>query len=545
MKPCSRATTVALGVLVAFASKAWSQTPPQTPDDATPGLPLVQKDPDAKDAGEEQDDPISRREWQRQAWGVVTSTFRANAIKEGTKHSNLKNQAGPKWVSIGPTGADYEQNGSFTGHVRDSGRARTVLPHPTNPDVVYLLTSGGGLWRTNNWTSINTQWAVLTDDLPTSGGGAVAFGANPNTLYLGLGDPYDQILVGGAMTKSRDGGVTWDPIIELGDAVSVRDVKVDVTTNRDIVLVATELGLFRSIDEGRAYTAIPAFNGLSVWSIVRTSAGWLASAQPCPAGSGGFDCGLSTTLYLSADLGATWTPITNAGNVFNGNGRTTLGVGLPGDNVVYAYSSTVDESQMKDVYRSSDGGQTWVANNVNSTKIPTNFVPGAMPNMNICHRQCFYDQMILVDPRDAARNTVWIGGDLASAQTTDGSATWTIKTWWLYSQVPSLPYAHADYHTGAFKLTGKPTIILGNDGGLNISEDNGLTFSSDKNNGLVSHLYYTISGNAKFPDLVIGGMQDNGTRLRIGDSTVHNQVIGGDGLGTNYSIDNTNTVIGS
>jgi hypothetical protein len=40
-------------------------------------------------------------------------------------------------------------------------------------------------------------------------------------------------------------------------------------------------------------------------------------------------------------------------------------------------------------------------------------------------------------------------------------------------------------------------------------------------------------------------MQDNGTRLRTDNSTIHNQVIGGDGLGTNYSIDNTNTVIGS
>jgi hypothetical protein len=134
-----------------------SQLPAQTPPDSTPGLPLAQKDPDAKDRGEEQDDPSSRLAWQRQAWGIVTPAFRANAIKEGTKHSSMKNGPGPKWVSIGPTGAEFEQNGSFTGHVRDSGRARTILPHPTNPDIVYVLTSGGGLWRTNNWTSNDTR----------------------------------------------------------------------------------------------------------------------------------------------------------------------------------------------------------------------------------------------------------------------------------------------------------------------------------------------------------------------------------------------------
>lgn len=515
------------------------------PDDETPGIMRAEEEaPAAKGDGVEQDNPTLRREWQRQAWGIATPTFRAAAMAEGAKHSNKKNAPGPKWVNIGPTGARYEQNGSFTGHVRDSGRARTILPHPTNPEVVYFLSSGGGLWRTNNWSSANTQWTVLTDDLPTTGGGSVAFGRNPNHLYLGLGDPYDQILVGGSMTKSNNGGVSWSPVIELGSALSVRDVKVDTSTNRDIVLVATDSGLYRSADEGATYAAVPTFNGLSVWSIVRSSAGWLASAQPCNPVSTGLRCGFATTLYLSTDRGATWAPISNTGGVFAANGRTTLGIALPGDSVVYAYSSTVNDGAMRDVYRSSDGGQTWVANGVNSTKIPTNPVAG-MTNMNICHGQCWYNQSILVDPRDAARNTVWIGGDLASARTLNGGSTWSVQTWWLYNQFPSLPYAHADHHTTAFKTTGTPTIILGNDGGLNISTDEGVTFSSDKNNGLVSHLFYTVAGNPDLPNMVIGGTQDNGTRLRTDNSGNFDQVIGGDGMGTAASQANTNTILGS
>ena len=540
-----RSALLALAVAFsAVAPGAWAQE--ARPDDATPSVVRTEvEDPEATAGDAEQDDPTARLAWQRGAWGLVTPAFRANAIKEGKNHSAKKNAPGPKWVNIGPTGADYEQNGSFTGHVRDSGRARAILPHPTNSDVVYFLTSGGGLWRTNNWTAPNTEWTPLTDDLPTTGGGSVAFGKNPNTLYLGTGDPYDQILVGGSMSRSKNGGNSWDPIIELGNAVSVRDVKVDTSTNRDIVMVATDNGLFRSADDGDTYGAVATFNGLSVWSIARTSAGWLASAQPCAAANVGLQCGGATTLYLSTDRGATWAPISNAGNVFSANGRTTLAVGLPGDAVVYAYSSTVGDAQMRDVYRSADGGQTWVANSVNSTKIPTNPVAGSMPNMNICQSQCWYDQMILVDPTDANRNTVWIGGNLAAAQTTNGGGTWTLKSWWLYSQVPTLPYAHADYHAAAFKTTGTPTIILGNDGGMNTTTDNGLSFSSDKNNGLVTHLYYTVAGNKDFPNLVIGGLQDNGTRLRTDNGTTHNQVIGGDGMGAAYSRDNTNTVIGS
>ncbi len=38
----------------------------------------------------------------------------------------------------------------------------------------------------------------------------MAFGRNPNTLYLGLGDPFDVVNVGGAMTKSTNGGNSGD-----------------------------------------------------------------------------------------------------------------------------------------------------------------------------------------------------------------------------------------------------------------------------------------------------------------------------------------------
>lgn len=537
-------STLACGLLACTTSAlvpalALAQQPP---DETTPvALEPEGEAEDGKGEGVERDNPTARLQWQREAWGAVTADFRQRAIALGKDHAFKKNMYGPRWVSIGPTGADYEQNGSFTGLVRDSGRARTVLPHPTNPDIVYFLTSGGGLWRTNNWRSEHTTWTPLTDLLPTTGGGAVAFGRNPNTLYLGLGDPYDQIAVGGAMTKSTNGGVLWSAVVELGTAVSVRDVQVDTSTTRDIVLVATDSGLYRSADSGATYAAIPTFAGHSVWSIVRTSAGWLASGQPCAAS--GLQCAGATTLYLSTDKGATWSPIPNAGGVFANNGRTTLGVAVPGDAVVYAYSSTVGDGQMKDVYRSSDGGKTWVANGVNSTKPPTN-PNGSMPNMNICQSQCWYNQMVLVDPRDASRNTVWIGGNLASAVSLDGGATWTLKTWWLPGQVP-LPYAHADFHAAAFKTTGTPTLILGNDGGLNISTDDGATFSSDKNNGLVTHLFYSITGNAQFPNLVLAGAQDNGTRLRTDNGYTYNQVIGGDGLGAAYSQANTNSVLGS
>jgi len=506
-------------------------------------------DNESTDRGEpDRDDPLARLAWEAELGGPVTAAARANELKQVNLHNTKKNAPGPRWVNIGPLDADYEQNGSFTGHVRDSGRARNLLFHPDYPDTVFFLTSGGGLWRTDNWSANSPKWTALTDNTTTTGGGAVDFGRTPNTLYLGLGDPYDQLLIGGAVIKSKNGGVSWSPTVELGTTISVRDLKVDTSTTKDIVLVATENGLFRSADEGASFSAVPTFAGLSVWSIVRSNAGWLASAQPCPAPLGsriGVICNTNLTIYLSTDKGATWAPISNAGNVFANNGRTTLAVAKPGESVVYAYSSNIGETLLKDVYRSSDGGQTWVSTGTTTTKVPLNAVPGVVTNMNICGGQCWYNQSIGVDPNDPTRNTVWIGGNLGTASSSNGGVSWNIRTWWLYSQVPSFPYAHADQHTVAFKTTGTPSIVLGNDGGINVSEDNGATFSSDKNRGLVSHLFYSISGSDKFPNLVIAGLQDNGTRVRTDNGGTFNQSSGGDGLGTAYSVDNTNSVFAS
>src|SRR5262245_40953665 len=121
---------------LASMSTADGQAPQAQPIDST----AVDNAPEQQAAGDsdvEKDDPIRRLKWQRGAWGLVTPTFRQSAIKQGKDHADKKNARGPKWVNIGPIGSEYEQNGAFTGHVRDSGRARTILPHPTNPDVVY------------------------------------------------------------------------------------------------------------------------------------------------------------------------------------------------------------------------------------------------------------------------------------------------------------------------------------------------------------------------------------------------------------------------
>ena len=114
---------------------------------------------------------------------------------------------------------------------------------------------------------------ALTDTVLSTSGGGAALGKNSQTIYLGTGDPFDPG-VGGYAYKSIDGGETWSAGIKLGASTVIPDVKVDTSGPADVILMGTNAGLFRSTDGGATYT--PVLGGL-IWSLQRTSAGWLAA----------------------------------------------------------------------------------------------------------------------------------------------------------------------------------------------------------------------------------------------------------------------------
>lgn len=539
----SRYVYIGLIAVASFCTAVPAADPPDPDYDAPPGCRTALSDFVDQDSARGDDGGVQARlqavcetqggtptQDQKTAFNAAVEAQRvqyANLLPGGNAPAGT-----PTWQSIGPSRNNWWNN-AYHFASTNSGRIRSVLQHPLNPDIVYVLTAGGGLWQTANFSKPKPDWRVTTDAVLSTSGGAVAFGRTPNVLYFGIGDPFDSSgTASGVVVKSMDGGNTWSPFADLPGASTVRDLKVDTSAAADIVLVATDLGLYRSIDGGVTYASVPsaAFSNREAWSIAQTSAGWIVSTLSMLDGSG--------SLARSVDHGQTWSTVLT----LPAAGRITLATGMPGEAVVYAAAGTRDQSAQYDVLKSVDGGVTWAALNVTS-QTPTN--PNSdQPTMDILGDQAWYNQMLLVDSSDASRNTLYLGGNLSSARSTDGGRSWTLLTNWLAQF--GLPYAHADMHAGAVvSLKGKPAIVFGTDGGIFVSSNGGTSFDDSKNEGIVAELMYSITASGGNPAFILSGTQDNGTLLRLPNQTTWNGTLGGDGIGTGWSQANDAVTLGT
>jgi len=125
-------------------------------------------------------------------------------------------------------------------HVVDSGRLSSIVSNPVNPQQMYVLTAGGGLWRTDNLLNRVPSWRPLTDaSVTTTSGGAAAVGRSFDTIYGGLGDTFETTpALGGVMLVSENGGATFQKPVSLPGASQVREIAVDDSGTNEVVLVA-------------------------------------------------------------------------------------------------------------------------------------------------------------------------------------------------------------------------------------------------------------------------------------------------------------------
>lgn len=392
------------------------------------------------------------------------------------------------WTPIGP------------GNI--GGRTRTIAPHPTDPNKLWLGSVGGGIWKT---TDGGASWSAVNDFMGNIAVSALAISPDGNTLYAGTGEGFfnGDALRGAGIFKSTDGGTTWNQLPNASPTAStdwyyVNRIAIQPGTPAT-VLAATNSGLYKSTDSGATWSK--RYTG-RVTDIKFNPANGALAILGTGYGSG--------TIAYSADAGSTWT---NSPSFTAKGNRVELAYGS-GNTAYAAYDHASSGSGQ--IWKSTDAGATWAL-------IST---PGHLGN------QGWYDNTIWVDPTN---NNHLIVGGLDLYRSTNGGVTWTKISQWYSVNSGSV---HADHHTivsaAGYNGTSNKTIYFGNDGGIykaaDITAVTSVTTGWTKlNNGLAITQFYSGAGHNGTNGHVIGGAQDNGSLLYAGSGSNWSEYYGGDG----------------
>ena len=376
-----------------------------------------------------------------------------------------------------------------------SGRVTSIDVVHSNPDIMYVGTASGGLWKS---TSGGIKWNPVFDNEVTASVGAVAIQqSNPSVIWVGTGEgnPRNSLNGGYGIYKSLDGGKHW---ISMGleKTRHIHRIIID-PTNPNVVYVAAigspwgehpERGIFKTTDGGQTWNKILFTNNKSGAADLimdptnpnkLIAAMWEHKRDPWFFNSGGEGSGL----FLTHDGGKTWDKIDENDGFPKGNlGRIGVAIARNKPNIIYA----LVEAEKNALYKSVDGGFKW-------EKINDNDDIGNRP---------FYYSELYVDPQN--ENRVYSVFTYINVSE-DGGKKFT-------ELMPSYGVdngVHPDHHAFWIHPTNGNFMIDGNDGGMNITKDGGKSWRFIGN--LPVGQFYHIAIDNEYPYNVYGGMQDNGS----------------------------------
>ncbi len=392
--------------------------------------------------------------------------------------SNL--YAGLEWRNIGP----------FRG-----GRSAAVTGVSDQPNLFYFGSAGGGIWKTND---AGNSWENLSDGYFGGSVGAIAVSDwDPNVIYAGGGEVTvrGNVSSGYGIWKSVDGGKTWENK-GLPDSYHVVRIKIH-PKNPDLVYAAvmgnlykptTTRGIYRSKDGGDHWEKVlfasenagavelvmdpnnPRILYASTWRIRRT---------PYSLESGG----TGSALWKSTDGGDHWTNISNHQGLPKGTwGISGVTVSPINSDRLWA----LIESKEGGVFRSDDAGLTWIKTN-SERKL---------------RQRAWYYTKIFADTQDEDRIYVM---NVRYHRSKDGG-----KTFETYNA------PHGDHHDLWIAPEDNQRLIIGDDGGAQISYDGGENWSTYQNQPTAQ--FYRVTTDNSFPYKIYGAQQDNST-VRIDHRT--------------------------
>jgi photosystem II stability/assembly factor-like uncharacterized protein len=387
-----------------------------------------------------------------------------------------------------------------------TGRVKTLAVSPTNPDVVLAGSSSGGIWRS---TDGGRHFAPVSDDHADLAVGAIAFASsNPDLVYAAMGGDF----FGTGALRSDDAGAHWrmvsGPTYGTRGSVSIIVIHPADPSHLWVAQYARQnasggtfsSGILESTDGGVTWTR--RFAGLpdDLVALPGNATTFLAGMDRVDQPQGG-DPGI----YRSTDAGRTWTAVYTFGG-YDASSRVAVTPAVP--QRAYAYVSGQGESGPKFRFLvSNDGGATW-------SRIATE---GLAED---------YASFVSADPRNA--NVVYVGMRDLYRSTDGGKTFVNLTKGYtpLDEFDPAHSTAHVDQHALAFHPFDSATIWLGNDGGVFVSKNRGATFESLS--GTLSLVQaYGIAAHPTDPSAIFLGTQDNGLERRNANGT-WNELITGD-----------------
>ena len=437
------------------------------------------------------------------------------------------------WTPVGPAPVPNGQTTSVSTPV--SGRATVVAVHPTNPNVAYLGTAQGGLFRTLDG---GATWTALMDTAQSLAIGAIAIEpVNPSTVFVGTGEPNGSldsyfgvglyvirnadtapVLTGPFETRTNGGNghafigtaisqIVVDPNndnnILVGNTLGAGGVSGEVICCGGTNPPSAFIGLYFS---SNAQSAAPTFDRVASLPGAGVAAVTDLVIEPGNANTvvvasedlgGGGTSGIYRSTNALLDAASTWTQTlalspTRVRLATNKVGSTVTVLAATGETDSSANACKTGGAPTAGVLRRSvDGGATF----------PTQLTAAN----GFCGGQCWYDMPVALDPNNAS--IIYLGGaadgtcSAVMQKSTNGGTS--------FSRIDT--GLHADNHAIMPAPSLSSTVYVGTDGGVWKSTNSGGAWTSLNNSGLNTIQFMSVAVHPTDPFFSIGGSQDNGT----------------------------------
>ena len=403
---------------------------------------------------------------------LLSANAKVNAQKKSTQVSSEYFSA-LKWRNIGP----------FRG-----GRSAAVTGVSNKENLFYMGSTGGGVWKT---TDAGNTWQNISDGFFGGSVGAVAVSeSDNNVIYVGMGEKTvrGNVSSGDGIWKSENAGKTWKQI-GLKNSRHIPRMRIH-PKNSDIVFAGVmgdlykptqERGVYKSSDGGENWKRVlfsdensgvvdliidpnnPRILFATTWDVRRT---------PYSLSSGG----KGSAIWKSTDEGETWINISaNKGLPKGIWGISGVTVSPVNSDIVWA----LIENKKGGIYKSIDAGKTWKL--INSERK--------------LRQRAWYYTRLYADTQD---EDILYVLNVRYHKSTDGG-----KSYSTYNA------PHGDHHDLWISPKDNQRMIIGDDGGAQISFDAGENWSTYMNQP--TSQFYRVTTDNHFPYRILAAQQDNST----------------------------------